>query len=60
MDQPEEQRGCPDTEASDAQSEAQRAADQLTGQIAAVRKRIQDAKDALRRQASREPKSFKR
>ena len=50
----------PASEADAPEAEAQRASDALKEQIAAVRKRIREAKDTLRAQAGREPKSFKR
>ena len=58
----EEQRRPGPDEASEDHSEAQRAADGLKSQIAAVRRRIRDAQDVLREHARRdkEPKSFKR
>jgi hypothetical protein len=60
MSESEDQR--PAASHEEAHSEAQRAADELKSQIAAVRRRIQDAKDTLQEHArrEREPKSFKR
>jgi len=51
-----------DPEASEAQAEAQRAADGLKDQIAAVRARIRDARETLREHAERQqaPRGSKR
>jgi hypothetical protein len=50
-----------ETPDQDAQGEAQRAADGLRGQIAALRARVKDAQAKLREGEPRgEPRSFKR
>ena len=61
MSQTEEEPAS-EEDVSDAQAQAEHAADGLRGQIAAVRQKIRDAQDTLREHARREnePKSFKR